>query len=226
MEMTPQDCGLEDGPVDPDLAWTRWALGSLGELVEIGLRSARLTATEQLATPITRTKPDFALAQVRLARSVRLSIAMSQRVRETYQERKNGKAERTPAEEAVAEAAVPAEATPPEAAPAEAGPAAGPNGGDRPEPRESLTESECLEIELEPVEEAEERRDLDAALLPRDWDGAAATEAPDRLPPDPVPQDPAEAVPAASRPEHDWSRPSDEPDTGRSVPHLPKPDSS
>ncbi len=67
MEMTPQDCGLDDGPVDPDLAWTRWALGSLGELVEIGLRSARMTATEQMATPITRTKPDFALAQVRLA---------------------------------------------------------------------------------------------------------------------------------------------------------------
>jgi hypothetical protein len=85
MEMLPEDCGLEDGPVDPDLAWTRWALGSLGELVEIGLRSARLTATEQLATPINRTKPDFALAQVRLARSVRLSIAMSQRVRENYQ---------------------------------------------------------------------------------------------------------------------------------------------
>ncbi len=94
MEMTPQDCGLDDGPVDPDLAWTRWALGSLGELVEIGLRSARMTATEQMATPITRTKPDFALAQVRLARSVRLSIAMSQRVRENYQDRKDGKAER------------------------------------------------------------------------------------------------------------------------------------
>ena len=100
MEMTPQDCGLDDGPVDPDLAWTRWALGSLGELVEIGLRSARMTATEQMATPITRTKPDFALAQVRLARSVRLSIAMSQRVRENYQDRKDGKAKPTPAEEA------------------------------------------------------------------------------------------------------------------------------
>ena len=77
MEMTPQDCGLDDGPVDPELAWTRWALGSLGELVEIGLRSARMTATEQMATPIGRTKPDFALAQVRVARSVRLSIAMA-----------------------------------------------------------------------------------------------------------------------------------------------------
>ncbi|HEY9346643.1 MAG TPA: hypothetical protein VIQ53_15100 [Inquilinus sp.] len=214
MEMTPQDCGLEDGPVDPDLAWTRWALGSLGELVEIGLRSARLTATEQLATPITRTKPDFALAQVRLARSVRLSIAMSQRVRENYQDRKAGKPEPTPAEET-------AEAAPAEVAPAEAAPAAGPKDGEpRTEPRESLTESECLEILLEPVEEAEERRDLDAALLPRDWDGAAA-EAPDRLP-----DTPAETVPAASRAEPDWPRAPDASNTGRPMPKPWTPDTS
>ncbi|MGO1074655.1 hypothetical protein [Inquilinus sp. CA228] len=205
---------MEDGPVDPDLAWTRWALGSLGELVEIGLRSARMTATEQMATPITQTKPDFALAQVRLARSVRLSIAMTQRVRENYQDRKDGKPEPTPAEEA-------AEAAPAEAAPAAAGPKDG--GPRRTEPRESLTESERLETELEPFEEAEERRDLDAALLPRDWDGAAA-ETPDRLPPDPVPNDPLEAV--AARPEHDWRRPSDESDTGRPMPKPWKPDSS
>jgi hypothetical protein len=213
MEMTPQDCGLDDGPVDPDLAWTRWALGSLGELVEIGLRSARMTATEQMATPITRTKPDFALAQVRLARSVRLSIAMSQRVRENYQDRKNGKMEPAPAEEAA------------EAAAAEAAPAPEPKDGEpRPEARESLTESERLETELEPAEEAEERRDLDAALLPRDWDGATAAEAPDRLPEDLRPDTPAET--AAARPEPDWPRPSDESDTGRPMPKPWKPDSS
>jgi hypothetical protein len=217
MEMLPEDCGLEDGPVDPDLAWTRWALGSLGELVEIGIRSARMTATEQLATPITRTTPDFALAQVRLARSVRLSIAMSQRVRENYQDRKDGKAEPTPAEEAAASEAAPAEAVPTEAAPA----AAPKDGEPRTEPRESLTESERLETELEPAEEAEERRDLDLALLPRDWDGAAAAEVPDRLP-----DAPAEAVPVAAQPEPDWSRPSDESDTGRPVPKPWKPDSS
>jgi hypothetical protein len=207
MEMRPQDCGLDDGPVDPDLAWTRWALGSLGELVEIGLRSARMTATEQLATPITRTKPDFALAQVRLARSVRLSIAMSQRVRENYQDRKDGKTvEPPPAEEA-----------------AEVAPAAGPADGEpRTERRESLTESERPETELEPAEEAEERRDLDPALLPRDWDGAAAAEAPDHTPDDHLP----DAVAAATRPEPGWPRPSDEADTGRPVPNLPKPDSS
>ncbi|MFE0759327.1 hypothetical protein ACFW16_35565 [Inquilinus sp. NPDC058860] len=213
MDMAPEDRGVEDGPADRDLAWTRWALGSLAELVEIHLRTARMTATEQLATPIVPNRPDFALAQVRLARSVRLSIAMSQRVRENHQDRKAGKAapEPTPAEAA-------AEAAPAESAPAEAAPAADPEDGEpRPEPRESLTESECLEDELEPGEEAEERRD--AALLPRDWDGAAAVEMPD-LPPD------RPAVPVAARPEHDWRRPSDEPDTGRPVPALPKPDSS
>lgn len=209
MEMRPQDCGLEDGPVDPDLAWTRWALGSLGELVEIGLRSARMTAAEQSATPILRPKPDFALAQVRLARSVRLSIAMSQRVRENYQDRKDGKVEPTPAEEAATEAAA-AEAAPAEAAPKD--------GEPRTERHESLTESERLEPELEPAEEAEEGRDLDPALLPRDWDGAAA-ETSDRLP-----DAPAEA--AATRPEPNWPRPSDEPDTGRPMPKPWKPDSS
>jgi hypothetical protein len=218
MEMLPQNCGLDDGPVDPDLAWTRWALGSLGELVEIGLRSARMTATEQMATPITRTKPDFALAQVRLARSVRLSIAMSQRVRENYQDRKDGRTELTPAEEA-------SEAAAAEAAPAEAAPEAGPKDGEpRPEPRESLTESERLEAELEPTEEAEEHRDLDPALLPRDWDGAAAAEASDRLPEDLRPDTPAET--AAARPKPDWPRPSDESDTGRPAPKPWKPDSS
>jgi hypothetical protein len=215
MEMRPQDCGLDDGPVDPDLAWTRWALGSLGELVEIGLRSARMTETEQMATPITRTKPDFALAQVRLARSVRLSIAMSQRVRENYQDRRDGKAEPTPAEEA-------SEA---EAAPAEAAPAAEPKDGEpRTERRESLTESERPEAEFEPAEEMEERRDLDAALLPRDWDGAIAAEASDCLPEDLWPDTPAET--AAARPEPDWPRPSDESDTGRPMPKPWKPDSS
>ncbi|WP_225770948.1 hypothetical protein [Inquilinus sp. Marseille-Q2685] len=151
------DCEMEDRPVDRDLAWTQWALGSLAELVDIHLRTARMMATEQLATPILQARPDFALAQVRLARSVRLSIAMSQRIREGYQERRAGTAERTPAEEAAAEAA-----------PAEAVPAAGPKDGEpRAEPRESLVESECLEDELEPDEAAEERRDLDPALLPR-----------------------------------------------------------
>ncbi|MFE0759220.1 hypothetical protein ACFW16_35010 [Inquilinus sp. NPDC058860] len=215
MDMTPPDCDSEDRPVDKDLAWTRWALGSLAELVEIHLRTARMTATEQLATPIGPTRPDFALAQVRLARSVRLSIAMSQRVRETYQDRKAGKAapERTSAEEA-------AESAPAEVAPAEAVPAAGPEGGEpRSEPRESLTESECLEDRLEPGEEAEDRRDLDAALLPRDRD--AALEMPDRLPDIPV-----DAVPVAARPAEDWRPAPDEPDTGRPVPALPKPDSS
>jgi hypothetical protein len=219
MEMASLDCGLADGPVDMDLAWTQWALGSLAELVDIHLRTARMTAAEQSATPILRTKPDFALAQVRLARSVRLSIAMSQRVRETYQDRKAGKAavpERTPAEEAVAEAAAS------EVAPAEAAPVAGPKDGEpRAEPRESLTETECLEDGPGPGEEAEDRRDLDAALLPRDW---AAAEAPGRLPDDHPPDAPAEA--ATARPEPDWPRPSDEAGTGRRMSTLPKPDSS
>jgi len=218
MDMAETQSEAEEArPDDPDLAWTLWALRSLAEVVDINLRTARMTAAQQQATPVAPVPPpDFALMQARIARSVRLTIAMSGRIRDAYQDRVAGRA---PAR---------APAAPKEAAPAEeAGPVAAaapePAGPRRPEPRESLSESEAPEeFETLVEEEAEERLDRDPdAPLPRDWDRDAAVEAAGD-PPGPA----AEAMPAASRPDDGWDRPSDEPDTGRLRPQPPKPDSS
>jgi hypothetical protein len=76
-------------PTDPDLHWTGWALDTLREVVEIDIRSKRMTAQQQAATPAgPETPPDFGLIQSRLSRSVRLSIAMTERIRADYLMRK------------------------------------------------------------------------------------------------------------------------------------------
>jgi hypothetical protein len=215
MDRTPPDCESEqDRPVDPDLAWTLWALRSLAEVVDINLSTARMTAMQQQATPVAPVPPpDFALMQARIARSVRLTIAMSGRIRDAYQDRIAGKApERAPA---AADKTVPAEEAVPAAAPEPAEPR-------RTEPRESLTESEAPEEfeTLADADEAEERPDRDPdASGPRDWDGDAAVEAADALP------NPADTI-AASRPEDGRNCPSDEPETGRSGPEPSRPDTS
>jgi len=208
MDMAPSDSEAEqDRTVDPDLAWTLWALRSLAEVVDISLSTARMTVVQQQATPVAPVPPpDFALMQARIARSVRLTIAMSGRIRDAYQDRKAGRApERAPA---AAE----------EAAPAEAAPAASePDGPRRPEPRESLTESETPEAEVEILaeDEAEERLDRDPdAPLPRDWDRDAAVETVDSLP------DRALDA-AASRPEDEERRPPDDSGPGRLRPKPP-----
>jgi hypothetical protein len=216
MDMDETQCESgQSQPVDPDLAWTRWALRSLAEVVDINLRTARMTAAQQQATPVAPVPPpDFALMQARIGRSVRLTIAMSGRIRDAYREGKAGRVpERAPA---TLGKTVPAEETAPTATPRPAEPR-------RTEPWESLTESETPEVELETLaneEEAEERPDRDPdASGQRDWDGDAAVEAADALP------DPSDTV-AESRPEDGWDRSPDEPDTGRLRPTPSTPDSS
>jgi hypothetical protein len=71
-------------PTDPDMKWTEWALDTLREAVGIDMHSKRATATRQMATPLGPETPDFALMQSRLTRSVRLSIAMTERIRADY----------------------------------------------------------------------------------------------------------------------------------------------
>jgi hypothetical protein len=72
---------------DPDLHWTGWALESLREMVAIDMRTKRVVAQQQgLAGP---DGPDFALMQSRLSRSVRLAIAMTERIRADYLHRKD-----------------------------------------------------------------------------------------------------------------------------------------
>jgi hypothetical protein len=195
----------EAQPVDADLSWAQWALRSLAEVVEIHLRTARITATHQLASPVGASPmPDYALMQVRLARSIRLSIAMSGRIRDGHQERKAAKAAATAATpEPVAVAAVPE--------PAETR-----------EPRETLAEAETPEFEDLAADESEEAFDREPDQEPRDWDGIDAVEigetcggpgACDDLP-DPV--DP-------TRPAEDRACP---PADGQPSPKPPKRDSS
>lgn len=80
-------------PTDPDMKWSGWALDTLREVVALDMRTKRSTATQQMATPLTPEMPDFALAQSRLSRSVRLSIAMTDRIRADYLMRRDERKE-------------------------------------------------------------------------------------------------------------------------------------
>jgi hypothetical protein len=213
MDMEEPHCEEEQRqPADPDLAWTQWALRSLAEVVDITLRTARMTAAQQQATPVAPVPPpDFALAQARLARSVRLTVAMSGRIRDAYREGKAAK----PAPQRM-----PAEAP----ASAGAGAAAAPQSTqDRAEPREILSESETPEVEFEALADEEEPLDGDSgeALLPRDRAGAAAVEACDDPPAIPV-----DAIPAESRPMHGPSCSADAPGAESPTPNSVTLDSS
>ena len=83
MDMAQSD-SEEIKPTDPDMKWTGWALDTLRELVAIDMLSKRMISTQQQATPAGSDAPDFDLKQSRLSRSVRLSIAMTERIRAQY----------------------------------------------------------------------------------------------------------------------------------------------
>ncbi|MGO4847993.1 hypothetical protein AB4093_20005, partial [Inquilinus sp. 2KB_12] len=92
MNAAPIDAApAETQPVDPDREWTVWALGTLRELVDIDMRTARrlegqhIVAGNRFEPPVI----DFALSQARIARAVRLTIAMTERIREAYRTRKD-----------------------------------------------------------------------------------------------------------------------------------------
>jgi len=79
-----------DIPIDPERAFVVWALDALRELVAVGIRTAHRTENQHIVASA-RLQPkdtDFALMQERTARSVRLSIAMAERMRDTYLSRK------------------------------------------------------------------------------------------------------------------------------------------
>jgi hypothetical protein len=79
-----------DIPIDPERAFAMWALDALRELVAVGIRTAHRTENQHIVASA-RLQPkdtDFALMQERTARSVRLSIAMAERLRDTYLQRK------------------------------------------------------------------------------------------------------------------------------------------
>jgi hypothetical protein len=89
MDNTPPDPS-ETRPSDPDLKWTGWALEALRDTVAIDLRAKR-TVERQAAIPA-EPPPDVALMQSRLSRSIRLSIAMTERIRNDYLLRRDRRA--------------------------------------------------------------------------------------------------------------------------------------
>ena len=81
-----------DAPLDPDRAFTVWVLGRLAEVVEIGIRTAHRIEQQQVVAALQPGPPkaDFALMQERMARAIRLSIALAARLREAHITRKVG----------------------------------------------------------------------------------------------------------------------------------------
>ena len=100
-------------PTDPDMHWTGWALQMVREAAEIDMRVKRKTERQQSAaidSPL-----DFGLIQSRLSRSIRLSIAMAERIRADYLMRRGERetsGEQRRRREQAAEAVVKAAATP------------------------------------------------------------------------------------------------------------------
>jgi hypothetical protein len=173
-------------PTDPDLHWTGWALDTLREVVAIDMQSKRSTATRQMATPLTPETPDFPLMQSRLSRSVRLSIAMTERIRADYLMRKEERTEsgeqerRRQRRDQVVEAAVRAVANPEQDWDADCV---------RSQVREKLTEDEILDVQLDTLSPEDFLREVcrkigrlppDVAPLPRGWDESDAIGLPGR----------------------------------------------
>jgi len=210
-------------PTDPDLKWTEWALHKLRDAVEIDMRCKELIERQQ-QTPQSGEKelPDFGLIQSRLSRSIRLSIAMSERIRTQYLMRKkervaSGEQERRRKHRKKAfETAIQAIAQPMDGKGAE---------HLRLVVWESMVEDEILDVQLDsmsPQEFVEAvcrkiGRPPPSIPLPQCWDDIA--EAAD--------VDAAETAEAADcEPAEGWSHPLDESAAGRPMPEPPKPDSS
>ncbi|MGK9171228.1 hypothetical protein KXR53_33365 [Inquilinus limosus] len=188
MEMAQTDAGPgEARRSDPDLNWTGWALDKLREVVEIDIRCKRLTERQQQATLAgPKEPPDFGLMQSRLSRSIRLSIAMAERIRGDYLHRRaegeeSGALERRrrrreQAVRDVVEAVAVAEA----ADLAAAGETVAPEETERlrSEVWEKLTEDEVLDVQLDTLPADEFVREvcrwlgrrLDPSRLPQGWD--------------------------------------------------------
>jgi hypothetical protein len=172
MDMAESDLNERESR-DPDLHWTGWALESLREMVAIDMRTKRVAAQQQgMAGPDGR---DFALMQSRLSRSVRLAIAMTERIRADYLHRKaeaeeSGQQERRRQRRAqavrdtVAAAALPDDAEDAERVRAEAW--------------ERLTEDEVLDARIDTLSPEDFVREVcrrigrppDPIPLPQGWD--------------------------------------------------------
>ncbi|MGL4960114.1 MAG: hypothetical protein ACRC67_02690, partial [Inquilinus sp.] len=207
-------------PTDPDMKWTGWALDTLRELVAIDMLSKRMISTQQQATPAgSESVADFDLKQSRLSRSVRLSIAMTERIRAQYlmrrgkrkdsgeQERRRQRREQ--AADTVAKAI------------------AQPEDVDymRNWVWEKLVEDEILDEQLDTLSPEDFMREVCRKIgrspphpirVPQGWDDGAEAED----------VEPAETARADREPAEAWPHPSDDSDTGRCPPKPSQPDSS
>jgi hypothetical protein len=204
-------------PTDPDMHWTGWALDALRELVQSDLRTKRMIERQQDRTPAGPDTPDFGLTQSRLSRSVRLSLAMTERIRTDYLMRKTGRVEsgeqerRRQKREQAAESVANAVARPDQA-------------GDVERVRsmvwERLVEDEILDVQMDTLSPEEFLREVcrkigrmpPSARPPQGRDDSAAAEVDDGL--------------AHRKAAADWPRSPDESAVGRPLPEPWKPDSS
>jgi hypothetical protein len=224
----PQSDSDDIRPTDPDMKWTGWALDMLRSMIEVDDRTKRMTLRQQEQLPRGTDAPDYALMQSRLSRSMRLSIAMTERIRVDFGMRKkkrkdSGEEERRRQQrEQAAEAVVQAAAAPGEAEDAE---------HVRAVVRETLVEDEILDAQLDSLSPEEFVREVcrkigrppNPGWLPRGWADVADTEAGDTSgPPDRSVESVAADPPAAAG----WARPPDESDAGRPMPKPSIPDSS
>jgi hypothetical protein len=203
-------------PTDPDMKWTGWALDTLRELVGIDMLTKRMISTQQLATPAgSEPIPDFDLKQSRLSRSVRLSIAMTERIRAQYLMRREKRKEsgeqerRRQRREQAADAVAKAIAQPEDVEYM------------RSWVWEKLVEDEILDVQLDTLSPEDFMREVCRKIgrspphpirAPQGWDDGAGTKADTNR----ADREPAEA----------WPRAPNESAAGRPVPEPSNPDSS
>jgi hypothetical protein len=209
-------------PTDPDMLWTVWALHLVREAAEMDMRVKRMTERQQERAS-SDSPLDFGLIQSRLSRSLRLSVAMAERIRTDYllrrgeREASGEQQRRLQKREQVADTVVKAITTPLDGEGAE---------HLRSVVWEKLVEDEILDMQLD-------------TLSPEAFVQAVCRKLGRPPPGIPLPQGcgdgeavdadvpPAETAGAAD-PElaEGWPRPPDDSDAGRLPPMPPKPDSS
>jgi hypothetical protein len=222
MDMTQSDSD-EIRPTDPDMHWTGWALDKLREIVDLDISTKRAIVREQSQILRGSEMPDYPLMQSRLSRSVRLSIAMTERIRADYLMRKDKRTEsgeqerRRRRREQAAESVAEAVGQPDEAGDVERV---------REMVRETLVEDEILDVQIDTLSPEEFLREVCRKIgrmppsnrPPQDRDDAAeATDA-----------QPAHTAAGMAHREfgEDWAETPDESAVGRPMPEPSKPDSS
>jgi hypothetical protein len=217
MDMAPSD---PIKPTDPDMLWTGWALRLVREAAEMDMRIKRMTERQQERASVD-SPLDFGLIQSRLSRSLRLSIAMAERIRTDYllrrgeREASGEQARRRQKREQVADTVAKAAAKPEEGWTVE---------HLRSVVREKLVEDEILDAQLD-------------SLSPEEFVQAVCRKIGRPPPSIPLPQGCGEGEaatvpksettePADREPAQDWSVEPDVLDTGRPAPKPSTPDSS